>query len=57
MHLLGCLSNEPPLDGFLVDDGKDITMKGGYLADYSTKNGYSTLIGKLTVRTDFLREW
>ena len=53
--LVGLFENEPPLDGFLLDDGKDITLKGGYLADYVTRSGYSTLIGKLTVKNDFPR--
>jgi hypothetical protein len=49
--LEGLFTGEWALDG-----GKDITLKGGYLADYGpVRNGFTTVGGKLTVSTGSLR--
>lgn len=42
--------------GWTLDQGKNITLKGGYLADYgSTRNGFTILGGKLTIKNGSLR--
>jgi hypothetical protein len=41
---------------WLLDKGKDITLKGGYLADYGpTRPGFTLVNGKLTIQSGSLR--
>jgi len=41
---------------WLLDNGKDIILTGGYLADYGpTRNGFTILNGKLTIKNGSLR--
>lgn len=49
------LDTEMPDAGFTLDQGKSITLKGGYRNDYSGKSGLpSTLKGVLTISTGSL---
>jgi hypothetical protein len=42
--------------GWTLDLGKNITLKGGYLADFGpVRNGFTILSGKLTVKNGSLR--
>ena len=42
--------------GWTLDQSKNITLKGGYLADYGpTRNGFTVLGGKLTIKNGSLR--
>ncbi|MBC8018075.1 MAG: hypothetical protein H7X83_06105 [Verrucomicrobia bacterium] len=41
---------------WLLDKGTNITLKGGYLADYgATRNSFTILNGKLTINSGSLR--
>jgi cytochrome oxidase assembly protein ShyY1 len=49
--LIGLFSGD-----WLLGNSKDIIFKGGYLADYGpTRNGFTTLNGKLTIKSGSLR--
>ena len=40
----------------MLDKGTNITLKGGYLADYGvTRHGFTILNGKLTIKGGSLR--
>jgi YVTN family beta-propeller protein len=49
--LQGLFSNE-----WKLDQGKNIVLKGGYLAEYkdATRNGFTTLTGKLSIKSGSL---
>jgi hypothetical protein len=37
-------------ENWLLDKGKDIVLRGGYLADYINRNGFTILKGALTIK-------
>jgi DNA-binding beta-propeller fold protein YncE len=50
-NLIGALvGDELFTGGWLLDKGKDILLKGGYLADYDSRNDFTILKGRLTIK-------
>jgi hypothetical protein len=45
---------ELPTQDFTLDDGKTVTLEGGYNSTYTVNNGYTTMKGKLTLATGSL---
>lgn len=55
-NMIGALAGDELFSGeWLLDKGKDILLKGGYLADYGSRNGFTILKGRLTIKDDTLR--